>query len=133
RLNGPVKKAVLSPWHGTGVYDGGGNDHTLYQEIGYLLSDTSDAFKFHDHNGAMGRLMAGVGLNSVDGVISEPLEKYLESLGLNLPKGPQEGANAGEAKPPLGSSPSSTPDGQKLSDSPLSQLLPGLLSPRNTP
>jgi phospholipid/cholesterol/gamma-HCH transport system substrate-binding protein len=108
RLNGPVKKAVLSPWHGTGLYEGGGNDHLLYEEAGYLLSDTADVFKFHDKNGAMGRLMAGFGLSTPGGIVGKSFEEYLEMLGFVLPKGPQEGANAGEPQPPLGSSPSSS-------------------------
>lgn len=107
RLNGPVKKSVLSPWHGRGVYDGGGNDHLVYQEVGYLLSDIADVFKFHDQNGAMGRLMAGVGLSTPGGVVGMSLEEYLEKAGLQQPAGPQEGANPGEPTPPLGSSPSS--------------------------
>jgi phospholipid/cholesterol/gamma-HCH transport system substrate-binding protein len=123
RLNGPLKKAVLSPWHGTGVYEGGGNDHTLYAEVGYLLSDTADVFKFHDHNGAQGRLMAGVGLSTPGGVIGMSLEEYLETLGYQVPAGPQEGANAGEPSPPLGSSPSSSSSGSGGSGSlPVNEL-----------
>lgn len=111
RLNGPLKKAVLSPWHGSGIYEGGGNDHRLYEELGYFLSDTADVFKFHDKNGAQGRLMAGVGLSTPGGLIGSSIEQWLESLGYQLPKGPQEGANAGEPAPPLGSSPSSSGSG----------------------
>jgi phospholipid/cholesterol/gamma-HCH transport system substrate-binding protein len=108
RANGPLTQAVLSPWHGTGKYSGGGNDQELYKELAYFLSDTADVFKFHDHNGAHGRLMAGVGLSTAGGIIGGSLEEYLESLGLQLPAGPQEGANVGEPAPPLGSSPSSS-------------------------
>ncbi|KQY57226.1 MlaD family protein [Nocardioides sp. Root140] len=107
RLNGPVKKAVNSSWKGKGLYEGGGNDNLLYEEVGYLLSDTADVFKFHDKNGAMGRLMAGVGVNTPGGVISKSLIQYLESAGFLLPAGPEEGANEGEPKPPLGTSPPS--------------------------
>jgi phospholipid/cholesterol/gamma-HCH transport system substrate-binding protein len=108
RLNGPVKKAVLSPWHGTGLYEGGGNDHLLYEEAAYLMSDTADVFKFHDHNGAMGRLMAGFGLSTPGGVVGKSFYEYLQMLGYLAPTGPNEGANAGEPLPPLGSSPSSS-------------------------
>jgi phospholipid/cholesterol/gamma-HCH transport system substrate-binding protein len=112
---------VLTPWHGTGVYDGGGNDHRTYEEIGYLLSDTADVFKFHDKNGAMGRLMAGVGVSTPGGVVGMSLEKYLEGAGLQSPKGPQEGANKNEPSPPLGGSPS----GQlNPGAAPMSDLLP---------
>jgi len=96
RAKGPITAAVMAPWHGTGKYDGGGNDHPLYKEMGYLFSNTASVFQFHDHNGASGRLMAGVGLSSAGGIVDHSLEEYLESLGINLPKGPQSGANADE-------------------------------------
>ncbi|HWJ10126.1 MAG TPA: MCE family protein, partial [Nocardioides sp.] len=108
RLSGPVTDAVLSPWHGSGVYQGGGNDHRLYEETGYLLANFADVFKFHDKNGAMGRLMAGVGLSTPGGVLGYSLEQLLEGSGMRLPAGPQDGANEGEPAPPLGSSPSYT-------------------------
>ncbi|RHW28522.1 MCE family protein [Nocardioides immobilis] len=107
RLTGPVTSAVLSPWHGTGTYQGGGNDHLLYEEAGYLLSHTADVFKFHDHNGAHGRLMAGIGLSTPGGVVGMSFEQYLEVLGYQLPEGPQEGANDDES-PPLGLQPDQT-------------------------
>ena len=106
RLGGPVTDAVLSPWHGSGVYQGGGNDHRLYEETGYLLANFADVFKFHDKNGAMGRLMAGVGLSTPGGILGYSLEELLEGSGHRLPAGPQDGANEGEPPPPLGSSPS---------------------------
>lgn len=95
RLNGPITAAVMSPWHGTGKYEGGGNDHLFYEETGYFFSHTADVFKFHDKNGAMGRLMAGVGLSTPGGVVSKSLEEYLEMLGLQQPLGPQENAHGG--------------------------------------
>jgi phospholipid/cholesterol/gamma-HCH transport system substrate-binding protein len=106
RLRGPVTEAVLSPWHGSGVYEGGGNDHRLYEETGYLLANFADVFKFHDKNGAMGRLMAGVGLSTAGGILGYSLEELLEGQGMRLPAGPQDGSNEGEPPPPLGSSPS---------------------------
>lgn len=97
RLNGPVLAALNSPWHGEGAYQSGGNDHPLYQETAYLLSHGADVFKFHDHNGALGRLMAGVGLSTAGGGagVQMPLEQYLETLGLQQPPGPQEGTTEG--------------------------------------
>lgn len=127
RLNGPIKEAVLQPWHGTGVYEGGGNDHLLYEEIGYLMSDLADVFKYHDKNGAMGRLMAGVGLSTPGGILGTSLEQLLEGPGSQLPAGPQEGANEGEAPPPLGSSPSYTEDKAGL----LPELSLPLVTPRS--
>lgn len=85
RADGPIKQAILSPWHGTGVYHGGGNDHRLYEETGYLLANTADVFKYHDHNGAMGRLMAGVGVSSVGGIVPMSLPEYLADLSSGTP------------------------------------------------
>ncbi|MCW2856509.1 MAG: Mammalian cell entry related domain protein [Marmoricola sp.] len=96
RLNGPITAAVMSPWHGTGIYNGGGNDQPLYKETGYLLAKTADVFQFHDNNGASGRLMAGVGLSTAGGIVDHSLEEYLQSLGFGLPLGPHEGSNANE-------------------------------------
>jgi phospholipid/cholesterol/gamma-HCH transport system substrate-binding protein len=90
RAKGPLLGALLSPWHGKGTYAGGGNDHLLYEETGYLLSHSADVFKFHDAQGASGRLMAGVGTSIAGGVFGMSLEQYLESLGLQQPAGPQE-------------------------------------------
>jgi phospholipid/cholesterol/gamma-HCH transport system substrate-binding protein len=120
RLGGPITDAVMSPWHGTGKYDGGGNDHKLYEETGYLLANTADVFKFHDKNGAMGRLMAGVGLSTPGGIIGHSIEEYLEMLGYQLPAGPQDGATTGGSNAlslPDTSAPSATGSG------PLEQLL----------
>jgi phospholipid/cholesterol/gamma-HCH transport system substrate-binding protein len=111
---------VMSPWHGTGKYDGGGNDHKLYEETGYLLANTADVFKFHDKNGAMGRLMAGVGLSTPGGIIGHSIEQYLEMLGYQLSAGPQDGATTGGSNAlslPDTSAPSATGSG------PLEQLL----------
>lgn len=124
RVDGPVKKAVLSPWHGTGVYHGGGNNHLLYEETGYLLANTADVFKFHDHNGAMGRLMAGVGLSSADGIVSMSLPEYLQALetGGTLPsaaprRSSPQSKGGSNNRSPLTGPPSST-----------GGLLPNLLS-----
>jgi len=108
RLTGPITTAVLSPWHGTGIYSGGGNDHLLYEETGYFLAHGADVFKFHDRNGAAGRLMAGVGVSSLGGVFPMSIEQYLESLGLQQPLGPQEGTASGA--PGLVPPPAAGPD-----------------------
>ncbi|GAB2962349.1 MlaD family protein [Amycolatopsis acidiphila] len=98
RLNGPIKDLVLSPWKGTGVYAGGGNDHRFYEEVGYLGVHGAKVFQTHDGNGAQGRLMAGVGARTLGGAaVPLSLEQYLETLGLDQPAGPQEDANSGKA------------------------------------
>lgn len=99
RVNGPIMSAVMSPWHGTGDYAGGGNDHPLYKETGYLLANIADVFKFHDHNQQMGRLMAGVSLKTAGGIVQMSLPQYLASLGIG-----GLGSSGAALKSPLGSS-----------------------------
>lgn len=99
RANGPIMNAVMSPWRGTGDYAGGGNDHPLYKEAGYLLANIADVFKFHDHNQQMGRLMAGVSLKTVGGIVQMSLPQYLASLGIG-----GLSSNGTALKSPLGSS-----------------------------
>lgn len=101
RVNGPIKDLVLAPWKGTGAYEGGGNDHRFYEEVGYLGVHGAKVFQTHDSNGAQGRLMAGVGTQTIGGgAFPMTLERYLETLGLNGPAGPQEDANSGNALVP---------------------------------
>lgn len=86
RVNGPIANAVLSPWKGTGPYQGdGGNGHPLYQELGYLASHTANLSKYGDKNGRMLGLGLGAGVSSVGG--NDPgTAQFLQSLGL-LPGG----------------------------------------------
>jgi phospholipid/cholesterol/gamma-HCH transport system substrate-binding protein len=92
RVNGPIMDTVNSPWKGTGVYANGGDDDPFYKETAYLTAIGADVFKFHDQNGGMARLMAGVGANTPLGGRSQvmSLEQYLEQAGLQQPLGPQE-------------------------------------------
>ena len=91
RLNGPITNAVLSPWKGTGPYQGGGaSGNKLYEEAGYLASRAAQVFGWYDGTGAFGRLSVGVGLNTVGATGAHmSLEQYLEALGLQQPPGPQ--------------------------------------------
>ena len=107
RVRGPLMSAVMSPWHGTGYYAGGGNDHPLYKETGYLLANIADVFKFHDHNQAMGRLMAGVSLKTLGGIVQMSLPQYLASLGIgslgssgSVLKSPLAGASSSSSQTP---------------------------------
>lgn len=91
RINGPIKHTVLTPWHGAGIYAGGGNDNTLYQEVAYLCVAFDQVWKFHDQNGALGRLMAGVNGDTLTGGSQFPrsLEEILQDNG-KRPVGPQD-------------------------------------------
>lgn len=96
RVNGSIKQMVLSPWKGTGPYQGGGNEHRFYEEVGYLAVDGAKVFQTHDGNGAQGRLMAGIGARTLGGAaVPMSLEQYLERLGLHNPPGPQENDQSG--------------------------------------
>lgn len=99
RVDGPIKDMVMAPWHGTGPsYGGGGNDHPLYQELGYLSAHGAQGFKFYGAHGSLSRLMAGVGVNTPTGSSEFPptAERLLESKGLNQPPGAND-ANPNES------------------------------------
>lgn len=102
RLDGPIIQALNSPWHGTGAYAGGGNDHLLYQEIAYFDAATDNIWKFHNKNGADGRLAAGVAGNTLTGGSHTPrtVEQYLESVGVNKPNGPRDATPKGTRPAP---------------------------------
>lgn len=90
RVKGPIADMVLNPWHGTGVYKGGGSPNKFYEELAYLGVNGALAWQTHDGNGTHGRLAAGAGGQSVGGAaFPKTLEEYLEALGLNKPLGPQ--------------------------------------------
>lgn len=86
RINGPIANAVLSPWKGTGAYQGdGGNGHRLYEELGYLAANTANLSKYGNQNGRMLGLGFGGGASTAGG--NDPgTAKLLQSLGL-LPGG----------------------------------------------
>jgi phospholipid/cholesterol/gamma-HCH transport system substrate-binding protein len=101
RINGPITKTVMSPWKGTGPYEGGGaTGARFYEETGYLLSDAADIYKYYDHAGNHGvaRLATGAGANSIGGAgVPQSFEQYLEELGLD-PQGPE--ADSGDGRLP---------------------------------
>lgn len=69
RVDGPITHDVLSPWHGTGAYEGGGRaaqaDHTFYQELGYLVARFDNLSKSFDNNGNFVNFHLGVGSTSL--------------------------------------------------------------------
>jgi phospholipid/cholesterol/gamma-HCH transport system substrate-binding protein len=82
RVNGPIMDTFNNPWHGTGIYNGGGDDHKFYQEVAYLTSVGAGVFQYKDNNGGESRLMAGVGLNTpVGGTKNFSLYQWLVGLG----------------------------------------------------
>ena len=98
RLNGPIADMVLHDWHGTGVYKGGGSPNKFYEEVSYLAVNGALDWQTHDGNGAMGRLAAGGGSQTVGGsAFPSTSEEYLEALGLGGPPGPE--ADRPETRP----------------------------------
>jgi phospholipid/cholesterol/gamma-HCH transport system substrate-binding protein len=98
RLKGPIADMVLHDWHGTGVYQGGGSPNKFYEELAYLSVNGALAWQTHDGNGAMGRLAAGGGSQTVGGAaVPSTSEEYLETLGLGGPPGPE--ADRPETRP----------------------------------
>jgi phospholipid/cholesterol/gamma-HCH transport system substrate-binding protein len=67
RTNGPILGQLLSSWHGTGRYEGGGADRELYKEIGYMFSNLAAA-NMMDRNGSMISFFPGVGPGSLSGL-----------------------------------------------------------------
>jgi phospholipid/cholesterol/gamma-HCH transport system substrate-binding protein len=127
RVNGPIANTVLSPWTGTGAYQGdGGNGHKFYEEVGYLAAHTANLSRYGNANGRMLGLGLGAGLSTVGG--NDPgTAKLLQSLGL-LP-----GGSIQVLPPPNNSNDTYTPEpatapgqGQVLSG-PLGPILDQLL------
>ncbi|WP_243794890.1 MlaD family protein [Saccharopolyspora gloriosae] len=86
RINGPIANAVMSPWKGTGAYEGnGGTGHKLYEEVGYLAAHTANLSQYGNKNGRMLGLALGAGVSTVGGKDPGTAE-FLQSLGL-LPGG----------------------------------------------
>lgn len=78
RVNGPVLDQLLSPWHGTGEYAGGGADRPLYKETGYMFANLTQA-NMTDENGSMISFMPGVGPGSLAG-LPISLEQLLNGI-----------------------------------------------------
>jgi phospholipid/cholesterol/gamma-HCH transport system substrate-binding protein len=89
RLNGPIKDRIYAPFVGRNEYKGGSSPIPTYKELGYFISAFSNVFKHYDANGALARLEAGAGGNSLTGTkFPMSMEQYLETLGLQRPIGP---------------------------------------------
>ncbi|WP_338051681.1 MlaD family protein [Pseudonocardia acidicola] len=67
RVNGPILHTVLSPYRGSGPYQGSGADRPFYQEFAYMSANIGNASKITDPNGAMLPFNPGFGPGSVAG------------------------------------------------------------------
>lgn len=68
RVRGPIVGQVTSPWHGTGGFKGNGNDHKMYEEVGYLAARGANLSHYTDHNSQLIALALGVGTDAVGGI-----------------------------------------------------------------
>lgn len=86
RVKGPILKTVLSPWKGSGYYQGnGGGDHPAYKELGYLMARGAMVSQYGDKNGAMIGLALGAGTTSPHGGAPLTMEQLLEFTGIVSP------------------------------------------------
>lgn len=97
RLSGPIVNTALSPWHGSGDFQGNGNDHPFYQEVGYLAARAANLSLYGDKNGSLVALALGVGVSSVGGT-DLSVYQYLQGLG-TLPPGAVPAPVPGRAAP----------------------------------
>ena len=67
RANGPILGQLMSSWHGSGRYAGGGADRELYKELGYMFSNLAAA-NMMDRNGSMISFFPGMGPGSLAGL-----------------------------------------------------------------
>lgn len=67
RVNGPILSRLLSGWHGSGEYAGGGADRPLYKETAYMFSNLAAA-NMTDQHGSMISFLPGVGPGSLSGL-----------------------------------------------------------------
>lgn len=67
RVNGPILERVMSPWHGSGEYAGGGADRPLFKEVGYMFTNLARG-NMVDANGSMISFHPGIGPGSIAGL-----------------------------------------------------------------
>jgi phospholipid/cholesterol/gamma-HCH transport system substrate-binding protein len=83
RTNGPILGQLLSGWHGTGPYQGGGADRELYKEIAYMFSNLAAA-NMMDRNGSMISFYPGIGPGSLSGLPFSLEEIFSSMVGSSL-------------------------------------------------
>jgi len=83
RTNGPILGQLLSAWHGTGPYAGGGADRELYKEIAYMFSNLAAA-NMMDRNGSMISFYPGVGPGSLSGLPFSLEQIFASMVGSSL-------------------------------------------------
>ena len=83
RTNGPILGQLLSGWHGTGPYQGGGADRELYKEIGYMFSNLAAA-NMMDRNGSMISFYPGAGPGSLSGLPFSLEQIFASMVGTSL-------------------------------------------------
>lgn len=82
RVNGPIMHTALSPYRGTGPYEGTGSNRPLYQEAAHMISALDNTSKMTDRNGAAIAFQIGVGPGTAGGlpISFEQLVKRLSTM-----------------------------------------------------
>lgn len=80
RVNGPVKKAVLSPYQGTGPYRHTRGEAPFYQELAYMFSGLNATGAYVDDNGHAVAFQPGGGLGTVSGIGPFSIEEMFQHL-----------------------------------------------------
>ncbi|WP_176439927.1 MlaD family protein [Haloechinothrix alba] len=113
RVRGPIMDATTSSWQGTGHYEGGGNGHKFYEELGYLAARTAHLSHYGDNNSQIIALGGGTGISGVGGT-GLGLQDFLQLTG-SMPVAGDEGVAeqdvAGDAVPRPDESSLPLPDG----------------------
>lgn len=105
RVRGPITSQVTSPWHGTGGFEGNGNDHKLYEEVGYLAARGANLSHYTDQNSQLIALALGVGTDVGGGIDPLGVGGMMSNLlGKNPPPATGQGRgvpSASDAPKPL--------------------------------
>lgn len=80
RVNGPILDGLLSPFKGTGEWEGGGSDVPAYKVLAQFITGLSHASKMTDANGATIGFHPGAGLGSLTSETPVDSEEFIRQL-----------------------------------------------------
>lgn len=98
RVRGPITHRITSPWHGTGGFEGNGNDNKFYEELGYLAARGANASYHTDKNTQLVSLALGIGADALGGV--NPLKLLGEARSGGPGERQSNGAGPGQPQRP---------------------------------
>ncbi|MGW6356374.1 MlaD family protein [Streptomyces sp. NPDC055092] len=90
RVNGPIKRFILSPYRGSGAYKNSQSDEPMYVELAGAVTNLNKTASFLDPNGYAIAIQLGFGLGTAGGLPVSP-EALLDALtGAQTKNSPQE-------------------------------------------